>query len=162
MLEQFSRHSCYSRGKCNLDFVVSLTRSFDVMAATRTTRKNRGPAVLKDLPSGNWYRSELKDELNELNIAFSSKEKVTSLIKKLEQARFHPSSLLWDPQSQEENSSQQRTVRFDSTEPGPTWRGLNDDSRVVDVHFQPRTRSRSRLTRKRSPSRRRTVPNIRQ
>ena len=85
------------------------------MASTRTTRKNRGPAVLKDLPLGNWYRSELEDQLNELNIAFSSKDKVTSLIKKLENARFHPSSLQPNTQPQEEISSQRRTVRFDST-----------------------------------------------
>ena len=64
------------------------------MAATRTTCHNRGPHVLKDLPLGNWYCSELEDQLNELNIAFSSKDKVTALIKKLEHARFHPSYLL--------------------------------------------------------------------
>ena len=81
------------------------------MVATRTTHHNRGPNVLKDLPLGNWYRSELEDQLNELDIAFSSKDKVTALIKKLEHARFHLSSLLGDSQPQEATSSQRRTAR---------------------------------------------------
>ena len=76
------------------------------MAAIRTTCKNCEPALLKDLPLVSWYHSELVDQLNELNIAFLSKYKVMSLIKKLEQARFHLSSLLWDPQPVEETSLQ--------------------------------------------------------
>ena len=81
------------------------------MAATGTTCHNRGPNVLNYFLVGNWYRSELEDQLNELNIAFSSKDKVTALIKKLEHARFHPSFWLGNSQLQEAMSSQQRTAR---------------------------------------------------
>ena len=56
-------------------------------------RKNQGPQVLKDIPLRNWYRSELEHQLSKMDIVFTNRDKVTSLIRKLEKANFASASL---------------------------------------------------------------------
>ena len=85
-------------------------------------RKYRGPQVLKDIPLRNWYRSELEHQLNTMDIVFMNRDKVTSLIRKLEKANFALSSLGDDRGKNRDRRRPRPSLRPRVQEPSSTHR----------------------------------------
>ena len=133
-------------------------------------RKNRGPQVLQDIPLRNWYRSELEHQLNTMDIVFTNRDKVTSLIRKLEKAKFAPSSLGDDrgknrdrcrprPSVQEPSSTHRQSAHEPATgqgsgtnldDPEDFLQPVASSSSTTDTRARPREmirRKRMRLAR---------------
>ena len=117
--------------------------------------ENRGP------PLPNWYRSELEHQLNTMDIVFTNRDKVTSLIRKLEKANFAPSSL-GDRRKNRDRRRPRPSLRPNVQEPSLTHRqsahqpvtGQGSGTNLHDPEdFQARLRETTRRKRVRLASR---------
>ena len=85
-------------------------------------RKNCGPQVLKDIPFRNWYQSALEHQLSKMDIVFTNRDKVTSLIRKLKKNNFTPASLGDDCGKHRDRRRPRPIPRPSVQEPNSTYR----------------------------------------